>query len=283
MDLNLKQILNLSPDEIKNSKIEFNMQAGSGGEAFIDKWLQYTETEKVEGLCTECSYWGWYGKKRNFYPKQTVFSFIRLRDNELLLISVAEIIDVPENSRAIVKIVEKYKPFFGRLVIKCKKGNTYSRYVFRLEKYLDKIVVKEILPCIYNGEIFEGYDRVHIPYHRLENILNGKICPTYYEALKNIIGVYCLTDTYTGKLYIGSATGTDGVAQRWGNYLESKHGGNKKLIELYEEKGPEYFKNYFTYTIIEYFGLSYDSSKIIEREQYWKNCLDTIKHGYNDN
>lgn len=182
MDLNLKQILNLSPDEIKNSKIEFNMQAGSGGEAFIDKWLQYTETEKAEGLCTECSYWGWYGKKRNFYPKQTVFSFIRLRDNEWLLISVAEIIDVPENSRAIVKIVEKYKPFFGRLVIKCKKGNTYSRYVFRLEKYLDKIVVKEILPCIYNGEIFEGYDRVHIPYHRLENILNGKICPTYYEA-----------------------------------------------------------------------------------------------------
>lgn len=283
MDLNLKQILNLSPDEIKNSKIEFNMQADSGGEAFIDKWLQYTETEKAEGLCTECSYWGWYGKKRNFYPKQTVFSFIRLRDNEWLLISVAEIIDVPENSRAIVKIVEKYKPFFGRLVIKCKKGNTYSRYVFRLEKYLDKIVVKEILPCIYNGEIFEGYDRVHIPYHRLENILNGKICPTYYEALKNIIGVYCLTDTYTGKLYIGSATGTDGVAQRWGNYLESKHGGNKKLIELYEEKGPEYFKKYFTYTIIEYFGLSYDSSKIIEREQYWKNCLDTIKHGYNDN
>lgn len=283
MDLNLKQILNLSPDEIKNSKIEFNMQAGSGGEAFIDKWLQYTETEKAEGLCTECSYWGWYGKKRNFYPKQTVFSFIRLRDNEWLLISVAEIIDVPENSRAIVKIVEKYKPFFGRLVIKCKKGNTYSRYVFRLEKYLDKIVVKEILPCIYNGEIFEGYDRVHIPYHRLENILNGKICPTYYEALKNIIGVYCLTDTYTGKLYVGSATGTDGVAQRWGNYLESKHGGNKKLIELYEEKGPEYFKKYFTYTIIEYFGLSYDSSKIIEREQYWKNCLDTIKHGYNDN
>lgn len=283
MEISLQQIFNLTKEEIDNSKIEFNMQAGSGGEAFIDKWLQYTESEKSEGICKECSYWGWYGDKRNFYPDQIVFSFIRIQNDEWLLISVAKIKEVPKNSRAIVEIVEKYKPYFGRLVIKCKKGNVYSRYVFYLKKYLDKIIVKEILPCIYNGEIFEGYDRVHIPYNRLENILNGRICPTYYEALKNIIGVYCLTDTYTGKLYIGSATGTEGVAQRWGNYLESKHGGNKKLIELYEEKGPEYFKKYFTYTIIEYFGLSYDTSKIIDREQYWKNCLDTIKHGYNDN
>lgn len=41
-------------------------------------------------------------------------------------------------------------------------------------------------------------------------------------------------DTHTGKLYIGSAAGEDGVVQRWGNYLDSKHGGNKKFIALYE-------------------------------------------------
>ena len=69
-----------------------------------------------------------------------------------------------------------------------------------------------------------------LDYHRLADIFNGRILPTYYEALKKITGVYCLTDTHTGKLYIGSATGEEGVAQRWGNYLDSKHGGNKKLI-----------------------------------------------------
>ena len=68
-----------------------------------------------------------------------------------------------------------------------------------------------------------------------------------------------------------------------GNYLDSKHGGNKKLIELYEQNGAEYFEKYFTYTLLESFGLSYDSVKIIEREQYWKRCFDTIKNGYNDN
>ena len=36
-------------------------------------------------------------------------------------------------------------------------------------------------------------------------------------------------------------------------------------------------------TLLEYFGLSYDPIKILEREQYWKRCFDTIKNGYNDN
>ena len=55
-----------------------------------------------------------------------------------------------------------------------------------------------------------------------------------------------------------------------------------KLVELFNEEGAEYFEKNFTFTLLEYFGLSYDPNKIIEREQYWKKCLDT-KHGYNDN
>jgi len=88
--------------------------------------------------------------------------------------------------------------------------------------------------------------------------------PTYYEALKKVMGIYCLIDTINGKLYMGSATGEEGVAQRWVNYLDSKHGCNKKLIALYNEKGSEYFEEYFTYTLIEYFGLSYDPGRILE-------------------
>lgn len=279
----LNDVLNLSQEMINNSKIEFNMQAGSGGQPFIDRWLKFSDIEKASGTCTKCSYWGWYGKQRNFYPNQLVFSFARMHEDKWLLISAAKIVNIPENDWADVEIIEKFIPFFGRLIINCKKGNTYSRYVFNMSKYINDATVEEILPCIYSGETFNGYDNVNIPFHRLSDIFNGKILPTYYEALKKITGVYCLTDTNTGKLYIGSATGGEGVAQRWGNYLDSKHGGNKKLIELYKKEGSEYFEKYFSYTLLEYFGLSYDPIKIIEREQYWKKCLDTIKHGYNDN
>lgn len=282
MDLSLNSILNLTQEEIVNSRIELNMTEGAGGISYIDKWLSLGEEEKKSGI-TDCSYWGWYGKKKNFNIGQTVFSFIKLSNDEWLFISAAEIVDVPPCSRAEVKIMDKFIPLFGRLVMRYKKGNTYARYVFRMENLIESCTVKEILSCQYSGEEFEGYDRVHIPYRRLADIFNGKIMPTYYEALKKVTGVYCLTDKNTGKLYIGSATSEGGVAQRWGNYLDSKHGGNKKLIALYKEKGTEYFEEYFTYTLIEYFGLSYDTAKIIEREQYWKMCFNTIQNGYNDN
>ena len=47
----------------------------------------------------------------------------------------------------------------------------------------------------------------------------------------------------------------EGFAQRWKDYLHSQTGGNKKLIELYKDKGDEYFKKYFTFTVLEWFSL----------------------------
>jgi hypothetical protein len=35
--------------------------------------------------------------------------------------------------------------------------------------------------------------------------------------------------------------------------------------------------------LLECFGPSYNPIKILEREQYWKSYLDTIKNQYNDN
>ena len=274
MNLLLNDILKLTDEEIKNCKIEFNMHAGRGGESYLDRWLSYTDSEKENGLCEDCSYWGWYGKRRNFYPGQVVFSFIRMNNNdEWLLISVGKVVEIPEKRRAKVDIISKYSPFFGRLIVKCKKGNTFARYVFDLKKYLNNCIVKEILPCLYSGREFEGYDKVHLTYKELKGIFDGHIMKSYYNALDKIKGVYCLTDKQTGKLYIGSATGKDGVRQRWYSYSESNHGGNVELIKLYAEKSPEYFENNFTLTLLEYYNLSYDDEKILERENWWKNCL----------
>lgn len=284
MELMLNDILKLNKEQIANSKMELNMRAGKDGESYIDLWLKHSDKDKEKGTCNDCSYWGWYSEhRRNFTPGNTVFSFVRIDNDDWLFVSAAKILEVPKNEYAKVEVLQEYSPLFGRLVVTLKKGNKFYLYTFTLEKFLDNTTVKEILPCLYSGEKFEGYDKVHLPYKRLELIFNGKIMPTYYEALKKITGVYCLTDTHTGKLYIGSATGNEGVAQRWGNYLNSKHGDNVKLIKLYKDKGEAYFEKYFTYTLLEYFGLSYDPERIKEREQYWKKCLDTINNGYNGN
>lgn len=50
MDLPLNNVLNLTKEEIENSKIEFNMQAGSGGQPFLDRWLKHSGDEKSLGL-----------------------------------------------------------------------------------------------------------------------------------------------------------------------------------------------------------------------------------------
>ncbi|MDM8289614.1 GIY-YIG nuclease family protein [Slackia piriformis] len=284
MGIPLNSILRLSEEQIKNSKIELNMNAGSRGNAYIDMWLKRPEAEKQQGLAEGCSYWGWYGNQRNFYPGHWVFSFARLyREDEWLFVSAGKIIDVPKDQRAEVEILKEFEPLFGRMIIKCVKGPTFGRYVFNMGKYLNDATVKEILPALYSGDTFQGYDRVHLPFAKLERIFRGEILPTYRDALECVTGIYCLTDRNTGKLYIGSATGEGGVAQRWGNYLDSKHGGNKKLRDLYNKKGSGYFEANFDFTLLEYYGLSYDSHKILERESYWKECLDTREHGYNDN
>lgn len=154
MDLLLNNILNLTPSEIANSKIEFNMRAGSGGQQFLDRWLKHTEYEKATGTCADCSYWGWYGKQHNFYPGQWVFSFARITDDEWLFISAAEIVEVTKEW-AKVSILDRFAPFFGRLIIKYKKGNKFSRYVFNLSTCLAQITVKEVRSCMYRGGILK--------------------------------------------------------------------------------------------------------------------------------
>jgi hypothetical protein len=49
-----------------------------------------------------------------------------------------------------------------------------------------------------------------------------------------------ITDTNSGKLYIGSASGkSEGIWQRWNNYAnpENATGGNKKFKEIHENLG----------------------------------------------
>lgn len=49
MDLLLNDVLNLSDEDIENSRIQLNMTEGSGGIAYIDKWLSLVQHEKDSG------------------------------------------------------------------------------------------------------------------------------------------------------------------------------------------------------------------------------------------
>ena len=91
-----------------------------------------------------------------------------------------------------------------------------------------------------------------------------------------------ITDTKTGKHYVGSASGLEGgIWGRWSEYARTKHGGNKRLVELIAAD-PDYCYN-FQYSILEVFPIKRDRQEILEYEQLYKRKLYSIPFGLNDN
>lgn len=288
MDIPLNSIFNLTESQIRNSRVELNIKDGATEQPFIDHWLECSEKDRNTGAPHVTSYWPWSKneKKQLLHEGEYAFSFIRLSHEGRytdfwILASAARIIDAPKGRKAKVEVLQEYAPLFGRLIIKYAKHHQGRTRI--MSEFINIAPVHEVLPTLYSGEIFHGYDQIHLSYAKLNRIFKREIMPSYYDALESVTGVYCPTDTKIRKLYIGSATGEGGVAARWGNYLDSKHGGNKKLQELYEREGAECFDKYFKFTLLEWFGMSYDPDKVLKREQWWKDCLSTRANGYNDN
>jgi hypothetical protein len=138
------------------------------------------------------------------------------------------------------------------------------------------------LPAIFTGFDFPGYDNVSLTYEQLKTIVDGDY-PSYHNALRNQKAVYLQTDKATGKMYVGSATAKEMLLSRWRTYVNNGHGGNKDLIALVEEKGFDYIKENFQYTILENYNSKVDDEYVLKRESYWKEVFQSRKFGYNKN
>ena len=177
--------------------------------------------------------------------------------------------------------VEKYQDLYGRVVV--DYHNNSQQMLRNAPSFIDKLYVKEILPSVYSGFDFPGYDNVCLSFSELETIIHGN-CPSYRNALANQKAVYVQTDKNTGKLYVGSATAkNDMLLARWTAYVHNGHGGNVDLKALVEREGFDYIKRNFQYTIIENFNSKVDDEYVLRRESYWKEVLKTRELGYNKN
>ncbi len=145
---------------------------------------------------------------------------------------------------------------------------------------------KEILyisPSVSEIE-FTSYDQILIPYQTLRTIVyNRKQFHEWENKLSAIAGIYLITDTKTGKHYVGSASGEDGgIWQRWSDYAHTKHGGNSQLVKLIATD-PDYSNN-FLYSILEVFPIKRDKHEVLEYEQLYKRKLQSlIPFGLNEN
>ena len=289
MDIKFTDIFHLSEQEIESAKIALNM-GWQGRSHFLD-WYESDEADRN----VDFSYYSHQGNNteknlnRNFTSiGQICFGFVRMNENSdnWLLVTVGRIKSIPDAKHPGTcehEELEEYRCFLGRLVLKYHKGNTFSRYVFNLKSLIDNLVISDILPNVYEPIKFNGFENVNLKFKTLKAMLDGTRYSDYRAALMGVKGVYCLTDTHTGKLYIGSACGKDGILQRWNEYKSTMTGGNKGLIALLNQSDETYFEQFFECTILETFPKSITNEKVLERENYWKDVFKTREFGYNKN
>ena len=55
------------------------------------------------------------------------------------------------------------------------------------------------------------------------------------------------------------------------------------MIAIVKQHGLEYVQAHFRYTLLEHYDFTVPRDVVLARESYWKEALDTRKHGYNGN
>lgn len=165
--------------------------------------------------------------------------------------------------------------YIGKAIFRFKKE--FRQSYLCLERYLDQFELLELNrdPCKIS---FPGYDKVDVSWQDLNDLIETE---SWKTALENQKGVYLITDTHTGKRYVGKASGDEMLLGRWRNYIKNGHGNNAEFKSL----DFDYIKKYFKYSILEIFKPTTSESVILERESWWKDVLLSRdkKFGYNDN
>ena len=129
---------------------------------------------------------------------------------------------------------------------------------------------------------FSGYENVVLMYNELLEIIRDKNrYENWHTALGSVNAIYLITDTDNGKQYVGSAYGNGGLLSRWNCYIDTIHGGNKKMIDIIDLE-PERYK-YFQFSILQIIPKTVTADDVINFESLYKRKFQSIKFGMNAN
>lgn len=226
--------------------------------------------------------WNRYKGKQNWFNRRYVFSLIRFypEDDSWLFGGIYEVLSIIDNEYEIEES-ELGQKFVGRLKLSLKLSFRNRRV--NLENHYDSMIVTEILREPYTGMAFPGYEDINIGFEQLEVIYKNQR-EDWHGHLKNIQGIYLITDKSNGKKYVGSAYNDTGIWSRWQSYIETGHGWNVELTKLVNKEGMGYAKKNFSFTLLEYRSMRTDKEVVKDREQFWKKVLlSRGDYGYNKN
>jgi hypothetical protein len=268
MQILLNDILNL--ENIKNTKIRFNQSNG------IDDPISIFKDKEKRDKLMHWQFWN-YSDKRSFYEGQTAIGFIKVEGDKWLLFDISRVTKDLNKFNAVgyeYEIIKEYDKYFGRVIIEFK--NKAQNMVRKAESVINDCKVIQVLEDTFDNDTFPGYENVNLSWQDLKRVMNKGIWKT---ALENQKGVYLITDTNNGKMYVGSAYGANMLHGRLLQYIKNGDGGNVDLKKL----NFDYIKKYFRYSILDIYKSTIEDKVIIKRESWWKNTLLTKEFGYNKN
>lgn len=157
----------------------------------------------------------------------------------------------------------------GRLVIEWKSPRTWRMSGTAAGAYpVTGIADAEPIP-------FPGFDRLILSYPQLQAVMREHRYASWRTALSSVVGIYLITDTSTGRHYVGKAAGAENIRQRWSAYATNGHGGNVELRTL----DPSTFR----YSLLRVFDPATPTRDIDIAESHFKEALDSRRHGLNRN
>jgi hypothetical protein len=272
--MKLFELINIASPNISPEKTKLHLAGWNGFENPLDVFMRGDFED-----------WQSWQSKRNF-EREYIVSLIQLnKNNSWLFAGVYKSLSSEhfkgENPHYSYKTeeVKTLNEYTGRIVVDFKRSGRQSYLV--TEKWASELKISEMLAKRVVVEDFKGYNRSTISKSKLDLVISQNI-ESWRAALSNVSGIYLITDTRTGKLYVGSATGAGGIWQRWSDYSCNGHGGNRDLKNILSEKGEDYSAN-FQYTILEIADTHASVDDILQRESYWKNVLCSREHGFNAN
>jgi len=148
------------------------------------------------------------------------------------------------------------------------------------ERLVDELTVVELLPERLSIGPFQAYNKVFLTKGKLDLVVQHNV-ESWRAALSSVKGIYLVSDSTNGKLYVGKADGADGIWGRWCTYARTGHGNNVALMEEFGIEAPPERKNDLRFSILEIADIN--ATDIDRRETHWKQVLDSRVFGYNRN
>ena len=209
-----------------------------------------------------------------------IISFIGQERNKSLLFGFFKVKGVTKREEKFYYEIEEIKvceDLIDRVVIDWGKAALAWHQEYK--RHPKEII--EILPKGYLGT-FPGLTNFILDFQELKRLLDNPDANHDWKSnLSAVNGIYMILDKSNGNQYIGSACGKKGIWQRWKDYSDTKHGGNKSLKDLIE-KDKNYQRN-FQFTVLQALPSNLTQQEVVEIENLYKTKFGTKWHGLNLN